>query len=153
MKDIINILLLGSGGRECAIAWKLSQSPRLGKLYIAPGNAARYGTNIDLDPLDFPAVAEFVEANDIDMIVVGPEVPLVEGIADFFADSPVKVIGPCKAGARLAARRRDLLPGRHKGPGRERPHSRWPRHGSHRLWRHHRPGGPEGSGGGRIRGV
>lgn len=101
MKDIINILLLGSGGRECAIAWKLSKSPRLGKLYVAPGNAARYGTNVDLDPLDFPAVADFVATNDIDMIVVGPEVPLVEGIADFFADSPVKVIGPCKAGARL----------------------------------------------------
>lgn len=101
MKDIINILLLGSGGRECAIAWKLSQSPRLGKLYVAPGNAARYGTSVDLDPLDFPAVASFVESHDIDMIVVGPEVPLVEGITDFFAESPVKVIGPCKAGARL----------------------------------------------------
>lgn len=101
MKDIINILLLGSGGRECAIAWKLSQSPRLGKLYVAPGNAARYGTSVDLDPLDFPAVASFVESHDIDMVVVGPEVPLVEGITDFFAESPVKVIGPCKAGARL----------------------------------------------------
>lgn len=101
MKDIVNILLLGSGGRECAIAWKLSQSPRLGKLYVAPGNAARYGTSVDLDPLDFPAVASFVESHDIDMIVVGPEVPLVEGITDFFAESPVKVIGPCKAGARL----------------------------------------------------
>lgn len=101
MKDIVNILLLGSGGRECAIAWKLSQSPRLGKLYVAPGNAARYGTNVNLDPLDFPAVASFVESHDIDMIVVGPEVPLVEGITDFFAESPVKVIGPCKAGARL----------------------------------------------------
>lgn len=101
MKDIVNILLLGSGGRECAIAWKLSQSPRLGKLYVAPGNAARYGTSVDLDPLDFTAVASFVESHDIDMIVVGPEVPLVEGITDFFAESPVKVIGPCKAGARL----------------------------------------------------
>lgn len=101
MKEIINILLLGSGGRECAIAWKLAQSPRLGKLYVAPGNASDYGTRVDLDPCDFPAVAEFAEAHDIDMIVVGPEGPLVEGIADFFADIPVKVIGPAQEGARL----------------------------------------------------
>lgn len=101
MKEIINILLLGSGGRECAIAWKLAQSPRLGKLYVAPGNASDYGTRVDLDPCDFPAVAEFAEAHDIDMIVVGPEGPLVEGIANFFADIPVKVIGPAQEGARL----------------------------------------------------
>lgn len=101
MKEIINILLLGSGGRECAIAWKLTQSPRLGKLYVAPGNASDYGTRVDLDPCNFPAVAEFAEAHDIDMIVVGPEGPLVEGIADFFADIPVKVIGPAQEGARL----------------------------------------------------
>ena len=101
MKEIINILLLGSGGRECAIAWKLTQSPRLGKLYVAPGNASDYGARVDLDPCNFPAVAEFAEAHDIDMIVVGPEGPLVEGIADFFADIPVKVIGPAQEGARL----------------------------------------------------
>lgn len=101
MKEIINILLLGSGGRECAIAWKLTQSPRLGKLYVAPGNASDYGTRVDLDPCNFPAVAEFAEAHDIDMIVVGPEGPLVEGIADFFADIPMKVIGPAQEGARL----------------------------------------------------
>lgn len=101
MKDIVNILLLGSGGRECAMAWKLSQSPRLGALYVAPGNAAPYGTRVPLDPMDFEAVREFVEEKDIDMILVGPENPLVEGIADFFADSPVKVIGPVKEGARL----------------------------------------------------
>lgn len=101
MKDIINILLLGSGGREAAIAWKLSQSPRLGKLFTAPGNASQYGTNVDLNPLDFPAIASFVAENSIDMIVVGPEDPLVAGIADFFADSDVKVIGPTKAGAML----------------------------------------------------
>lgn len=101
MKDIVNILLLGSGGRECALAWKLSQSPRLGNLYVAPGNAAPYGTRVSLDPMDFEAVKDFVEKNDVDMILVGPENPLVEGIADFFADSPVKVIGPVKEGARL----------------------------------------------------
>ena len=101
MKQHLNILLLGSGGRECAIAWKLAQSPRVDHLYVAPGNAAAYGINVPLDPMDFPGVAEFVAANDIDMIVVGPENPLVAGIADFFELSDVKVIGPCKAGARL----------------------------------------------------
>lgn len=101
MKEIVNILLLGSGGRECAMAWKLSQSPRLGTLFVAPGNTAPYGTRVSLDPMDFEAVREFVDNNDIDMILVGPENPLVEGIADFFADSPVKVIGPVKEGARL----------------------------------------------------
>lgn len=101
MKEKINILLLGSGGRECALAWKLARSPRLDNLYVAPGNAAPYGTRVDLDPMDFPAVKEFADARDIDMIVVGPENPLVAGIADFFADSDVKVIGPCAEGARL----------------------------------------------------
>lgn len=101
MKDIINILLLGSGGRECAMAWKISQSPRLGNLYVAPGNAASFGRNVPLDPLDFEAVRQFVETHDIDMIVVGPENPLVEGITDFFEGKPVKVIGPGKEGARL----------------------------------------------------
>ncbi len=103
----INILLLGSGGRECAIAWKLSQSELLGKLYIAPGNAGTglYGENLDVKPLDFEAVAEAVVAHDVDMLVVGNEDPLVAGITDYFksrADlSHVRVIGPSKLGAQL----------------------------------------------------
>ncbi len=97
----MKILLLGSGGRECAIAWKISQSPRLEHLYVAPGNAAQYGTNVALNPMDFDAVKEFVDANAIDMIVVGPENPLVEGIYDYFADHSVKVIGPSKEAAQL----------------------------------------------------
>lgn len=101
MKNKINILLLGSGGRESAIAWKLTKSPRLEKLYIAPGNGGKYGETADLDPSDFPAVESFAKEHDIDMIVVGPEIPLVEGIADYFAGSGIKVIGPDKAGARL----------------------------------------------------
>lgn len=101
MKEKINILLLGNGGRESAIAWKLSQSPRLNKLYVAPGNGSPYGETVKLSPLDFEAVKEFVESAGIDMIVVGPEQPLVEGIADFFAGHPVAVIGPEAAGARL----------------------------------------------------
>lgn len=101
MKQKINILLLGSGGRECALAWKISQSDRLGKLYVAPGNAATYNLNVDLDPMDFEAIRDFVDSNEIDMIVVGPEVPIVEGIADYFADHDVRVIAPCKEGAQL----------------------------------------------------
>ncbi len=103
----INILLLGSGGRECAIAWKLSQSELLGKLYIAPGNAGTglYGENLDVKPLDFEAVAEAVVVHDVDMLVVGNEDPLVAGITDYFksrADlSGVRVIGPSKLGAQL----------------------------------------------------
>lgn len=99
----LNILLLGSGGRESALAWKISQSPRTGKFFIAPGNGGtdRYGTNVKLSPLDFDAIGRFVADNDIDMIVVGNEDPLVAGIYDRFADSPVLVVGPSKAGAAL----------------------------------------------------
>lgn len=101
------ILLLGSGGRECAIAWKLSQSELLDSLYIAPGNAgtAQYGTNVSLSPMDFDAVGKFAADNGITMLVVGNEDPLVAGITDYFnaneALKGVKVIGPSKAGAQL----------------------------------------------------
>ena len=101
MKEKVKILLLGSGGRECAIAWKISQSPRLEKLFVAPGNAAKFGTNVALDPMNFEAVKDFVDANEIDMIVVGPENPLVTGIYDYFRDHSVKVIGPSKDAAQL----------------------------------------------------
>lgn len=101
MKEKLNILLLGSGGRECAIAWKLSQSKRLEQLYVAPGNAAEYGENVDINPMDFEAVRSFVDNKNIDMIVVGPENPLVGGIYDYFSDHTVKVIGPSKDAAQL----------------------------------------------------
>lgn len=99
----MNILLLGSGGRESALAWKMSQSPLVDNLYIAPGNGGtgQYGTNVALSPLDFDAVAKFVADNDIDMIVPGNEDPLVAGIYDRFAGSGVLVAGPSKAGAAL----------------------------------------------------
>jgi phosphoribosylamine--glycine ligase len=103
----MNILLLGSGGREHAIACKLAQSKRCDKLYIAPGNAgtAAVGTNVDVDMADFAAVGRFVQEHRVEMLVVGPEAPLVAGIADHFRQSPelhhVRVIGPCKEGARL----------------------------------------------------
>jgi phosphoribosylamine--glycine ligase len=107
LKQTFNILLLGSGGREHAFSWKMSQSKHLGKLYIAPGNAGTpaYGTNVNIDPLDFEAVKVFVRENGIHMVVVGPEAPLVAGIHDFFLnDSVLKyipVIGPQKEGAQL----------------------------------------------------
>ncbi len=103
----LNILLLGSGGRECALAWKLSQSPRLGRLFIAPGNpgTAAYGTNLAVSPMDFAAVTQAAVDHHIDMLVVGSEDPLVAGIADHFAATPavsrVMVVGPSAAGARL----------------------------------------------------
>jgi len=101
----LNVLLLGSGGRECALAWKISLSPRLAKLYIAPGNGGTgaYGENVDISPLDFKAIADFAAGKDIDMIVVGNEDPLVAGIYDYFeniAGAPV-IVGPSKAGAAL----------------------------------------------------
>lgn len=99
----MDILLLGSGGRESALAWKMSQSPLLGKLYIAPGNGGTgaYGTNVAISPLDFDALRKFVDDNAIDMIVVGNEDPLVAGIYDYFENHPVLVAGPSKAGAQL----------------------------------------------------
>ena len=104
---IMNILILGSGGREHAITWKLAQSKRPLKLFVAPGNpgTAEIATNLPVDPLDFEGVREVINANSISMVVVGPEVPLAEGIADFImSDSAlagVEVIGPCRAGAML----------------------------------------------------
>lgn len=101
MKEQLNILLLGSGGREAAIARSLSLSPRCANLYCAPGNAAPWGENIPADPCDFEAIGRIVADKGIDLIVVGPEQPLVEGITDRFADSGVKVIGPDSRGAQL----------------------------------------------------
>jgi phosphoribosylamine--glycine ligase len=103
----MNILVLGSGGREHAITWKLSQSSRSLKLFVAPGNpgTAAVAVNLPVDPMDFHAVRAAVIANMIDMVVVGPEAPLAEGITDFFREDPilsaVSVIGPCKGGAML----------------------------------------------------
>lgn len=103
----MNILILGSGGREHAYAWKLAQSKKLTKLFIAPGNAgtASVGTNVNMAATDFDAIKKFVLENDVNMVVVGPEDPLVKGVHDFFlADAALKnipVIGPQKDGAQL----------------------------------------------------
>jgi len=99
----MNILLLGSGGRESALAHKISSSPRCSRLWIAPGNAgtAEYGENVAISPLAFDDIRTFVEANGVDMIVVGNEDPLVAGIYDYFEPMPVLVVGPSRAAAAL----------------------------------------------------
>lgn len=103
----MNILLLGSGGRESALAWKMSQSSQCSQLFIAPGNGGTgaYGKNISLNPNDFEAVKTFALKEAIELLVVGPEEPLVNGIHDFFANdsevSHIPVIGPKKEGAIL----------------------------------------------------
>ena len=99
------ILLLGSGGRESALAWKLSRSPMTEKLFIAPGNGGtgQVGTNVNLSPTDFPALAEFASRENISLIVVGNEDPLVAGIYDYFKSNhpEILLLGPSKEGARL----------------------------------------------------
>ena len=86
----MKVLLLGSGGREHALAWKIAQSPKVEKLYIAPGNAgtSEAGENVNLKATDFPALKAFALEKEIDMIVVGPEDPLVQGIFDSFKEDP-----------------------------------------------------------------
>lgn len=102
-----NILLLGGGGRECAFAAKIAESAMLGRLFIAPGNAgtAAYGMNVDIDPLDFAVVKHFVLTNFINLVVVGPEEPLVKGIRDYFLSDDevchIPVLGPSKQAAML----------------------------------------------------
>lgn len=102
MKNL-NILLLGSGGRECAIAWKLASSPRCEHLYIAPGNpgTAAYGTNLPVKPMDFEAVERAVRDNNVDIVVVGNEDPLVGGIYDVLTAKGITVFGPSRAAAAL----------------------------------------------------
>ncbi len=103
----MNILILGGGGREHALAWKIAQSPKLGKLFIAPGNAGtgNSGTNIPVAVNDFEGIRQAVIENKIDLVVVGPEDPLVNGVVDFFeADKALKeipVVGPNKVAAQL----------------------------------------------------
>ncbi|MGD9556639.1 MAG: phosphoribosylamine--glycine ligase [Mangrovibacterium sp.] len=104
---MLNILLVGSGGREHALAWKIKQSPKLNQLYIAPGNAGTsgLGENVNVPVADFAGIKRLILEKKIDLVVVGPEVPLVEGLHDFIKSdgeiSHVGVVGPAKEGARL----------------------------------------------------
>lgn len=103
----MNVLIIGSGGRECAFAWKIAQSDLLDKLYVAPGNfgTSKHAKNLNINELDFPAIKEAILAHEINMVIVGPEIPLVAGIVDYFKGdkelSGVSIIGPSKEGATL----------------------------------------------------
>ena len=100
---IMNILIIGSGGREHALAWKIKQSPQLKKLFIAPGNAgtALLGENVFLDVLNYQVVLAFIKEKDIDLIVIGPDNVLATNLVDFLKQSNVKVFGPTKEAARI----------------------------------------------------
>ena len=99
----MNVLVIGSGGREHALAWKIGQSPRVEQVFVAPGNAgtAVDATNVDLDVSDHKAVIEFCHQRDIGLVVVGPEVPLVEGIVDDLEEAGILTFGPSKEAAKL----------------------------------------------------
>src|SRR5262245_51130594 len=99
----MNVLVIGNGGREHALAWKLGESSLVEKVYCAPGNTgtALVGENVDIPATDFPKLIQFAKENGVGLTVVGPEVPLVLGIADAFQAAGLKVFGPSKAAAEL----------------------------------------------------
>lgn len=101
----MNVLVLGSGGREHALAWKLAQSEQVNTVFVAPGNAGTATEtgvqNVDIDPLDFPALVEFARNNHVELTVVGPEAPLVAGVVDYFSEQGLRCFGPRKGAAQL----------------------------------------------------
>src|SRR4051812_10908781 len=99
----MNVLVVGNGGREHALAWKLKQSPRVDRVFVAPGNAGT-GTdaeNVDISADNIPGLIKFVQENRIGLTVVGPEAPLTAGIVDAFEKQKLRVFGPSKAAAQL----------------------------------------------------
>src|SRR3954469_2111029 len=99
----MNILLIGSGGREHALAWRLAQSPECGRLFVAPGNpgTAQCGTNVVVDAADHGAVIAFCRLQGVGLVVVGPEAPLVAGLVDDLTAAGIRAFGPTRAAARL----------------------------------------------------
>ncbi len=99
----MNVLVIGNGGREHALAWKIKQSPRAARVFVAPGNAgtAQDAENVDISPTDFPRLIKFAKQNDVGLTLVGPELPLVQGIVDAFLDEGLRVFGPSRAAAEL----------------------------------------------------
>jgi phosphoribosylamine--glycine ligase len=101
----MNILVIGSGGREHSLAWKALQSPQAETVFVAPGNAGTARepglSNVALDPMDFEALADFAEANAVGLTLVGPEAPLVAGVVDYFRQRGLACFGPSKAAAQL----------------------------------------------------
>ncbi len=92
----MKVLVIGNGGREHALAWKIGQSPRVDRVFVAPGNAgtAADAENVDISPTDFARLIKFAKQNEIGLTVVGPELPLVKGIVDAFKDARLRVFGP-----------------------------------------------------------
>src|SRR5687768_11719105 len=103
----MNILVIGNGGREHALAWKISQSPLCDRLFVAPGNTgtASVAENVEIGSSNFYQLGQFCQQNNVELMVVGPEAPLVEGIRDYFESDPwlkdVLIVGPGKEGAQL----------------------------------------------------
>src|SRR5476649_606458 len=99
----MKLLVIGSGGREHALAWKLAQSPRVKRVFVAPGNAgtAIDAENVDISPTDFSRLIKFAKQNNVQLTVVGPELPLVKGIVDAFQDARLRIFGPRKSAAEL----------------------------------------------------
>ncbi|MDX9875665.1 MAG: ATP-grasp domain-containing protein, partial [Spongiibacteraceae bacterium] len=101
----MNVLIIGGGGREHALAWKMAQSPLVGQVFVAPGNAGTATEtkvrNVDIDPLAFDQLIAFAEQNEIALTVVGPEVPLVAGIVDAFSERGLRCFGPTRGAAQL----------------------------------------------------
>ncbi len=101
----MNVLVIGSGGREHALVWKLKQSPSADRVFAAPGNAgtAEDGENVPIAETDFPALIRFAKQNAVELTVVGPEAPLAQGIVDAFRAEGLRIFGPTKAAAELEA--------------------------------------------------
>ncbi len=99
----MNVLVVGNGGREHALAWKIAQSPRVQRVYVAPGNAGtcQEAVNVNLSPMDFAGLIDFARKNHIELTVVGPEAPLAAGIVDAFQEAKLRIFGPSKAAAQL----------------------------------------------------
>ena len=99
----MRVLVIGSGGREHTIVWKLAQSERVSKIYCIPGNGgiSQIAECVSLDPLNFPEVAEFAKKENVDLTVVGPEIPLVAGIVDFFRAKGLRIFGPNMRAAKI----------------------------------------------------
>src|SRR3974377_2014814 len=110
----MNIMIIGNGGREHALAWKIAQSPRADRVFVVPGNAGTDidGENVDLRTNDFPALVKFAQENEVGLTVVGPEAPLAAGIVDAFETAGLRIFGPRRAAAELEASKvfcKDLL--------------------------------------------
>ena len=113
-ENVMNVLVVGNGGREHALAWKIAKSPRSDRVFVAPGNAgtAEDAENVDIKAEDFPRLIRFAKENNVGLTIVGPEAPLTAGLVDAFEQEKLRVFGPSKAAAQLEGSKvfcKDLL--------------------------------------------